>query len=209
MSDVSNAGLAVLLPVNMGNRGQNVLPVRETFLRLRTEAKRAEFVAYHWRISGNFIFRYMDPDGLLDGLETGKRVTGLGCVVRPFDELQKVSAAIPSDAETVRGSVLVRRGKDWRVVFVALSQSVGADHRQGGRAGTRVEIESWPSDRDVICLYDRPGEAGDVGQVTRNVVGSIQGVGPYPYLTGTGRALSVVRDLLSGRGLRGEEGPWS
>jgi hypothetical protein len=38
---------AVLFAVNMGNRSQNVLDVRKTFLALSQEARHARFVAYH------------------------------------------------------------------------------------------------------------------------------------------------------------------
>lgn len=194
---------AVLFPRNMGNRGQNVLSVPETFTELTCVSERVKFVAYHPRISGNSVFHYRDDKELKEVVELGQRVTGLACLARAFEALMRVSAAVPREAEVLRGSVVLRTAVGIkRVILVALSEPIADRHRVTGKVGKRVEILSWPSEQDALCLYDRPGESGDVGQVTRAVVGHVRRFGGYPRLYGTGRAMGVIEDLLTGRHLR-------
>lgn len=85
------------------------------------------------------------------------------------------------------------------MIFVALSEDVSLERQFTGSIHRRIELVAWPSARDVLCLYDRPGEAGDVGQVTRAVLNELRSVGAAHQLFGTGRAMSVIRDLLTGR----------
>jgi hypothetical protein len=90
--------LAALLPVNMGNRGQNVLPVAETALKLARASPRVRFLAYHWRISGNFVYRWIDETTARDAVEIGQQVAGLRCLARTFEELKRVNDAVPAAA---------------------------------------------------------------------------------------------------------------
>ena len=65
-----------------------------------------------------------------------------------------------------------------------------------------MSILSWPSGRDLLCLYSRPSRGGDVGQVTNAVLNTMRknlGDGQWQ---GTGRAISVIHDLVHGTGLR-------
>lgn len=193
---------AAVFPVNMGNRGQNVLNVPDTYRALQVHSGAVRFVAYHPRISGNFIFVVETADAVAEASKIGQAVTGLPCLARRFEELQDLDISVPKHAFTVRRSVLVDtpRGRQ-RVIAVFLSHPVPPSLRITGLIGPRVESISWPSERDVLCLYDRPGEAGDVGQVTRKMVGVLKQRGASKDLIGTGRALSVVRDLVTGEGL--------
>jgi hypothetical protein len=189
-------------PRTWGNRGQNVLPVKGAALRLARTSPRVPFVAYHWRISGNFIFRWTDETNVREAIEVGRQVIGLRCVARTFDELKRVAGATPAGAEVIRSSVVLETSLGpRRVIVVALSEPVPSERQVTGTVNGRTQILSWPSARDVLCLYERPGESGDVGQVTRAVVGAIGKLGALPGLYGTGRAMGVVRDLLAGRGV--------
>ncbi len=85
------------------------------------------------------------------------------------------------------------------MILVALSGELPPFCRFVGSINPRIELVAWPSARDVLCLYDRPGEAGDVGQVTRAVLAKLRRSGTARQLYGTGRAMSVIRDLLAGR----------
>jgi hypothetical protein len=183
----------------MGNRGQNELSVPETFLELARCSTKARFVAYHWRRSGNFVFEYDDDRGLLEAKKIGEQVTGLLCIVRSFSDLRAVSAGVPTTATIKNGSVVLRTAAD-RVIYVALSERVAASFQTKGALTSRIEIFSWPSDQDVLCLYERPGESGDVGQVTRAMLKVLKPKQPEIY--GTGRAIGVIRDLLAWRNLR-------
>jgi hypothetical protein len=70
---------AVLLPKNMGNRGQNELSVRATFLELARASTQVRFIAYHYRRSGNFVFEYDDECAISEAAKIGEQVIGLQC----------------------------------------------------------------------------------------------------------------------------------
>ena len=104
---------AVLFPVNMGDRGQNELSVRDTFLELARSSTKAQFVAYHSRRSGNFVFEYDDEGAISEAIKIGKQVTGLQCIARRFSELRVASVAVPTNATTkerLSGFQHTRRG---------------------------------------------------------------------------------------------------
>ena len=107
-----------------------------------------------------------------------------------------MNQAIPPDAETRNGSVILPTGE--KLIHVALSKAFIETARSIGKISRCVEILEWTSPQDVLCSYDRPQKRGDVGQVTNNVVKVLCG----PSLYGTGRALSVIRDLLGNRNMR-------
>ena len=203
MIDMSQ-DLAVLFPVNMGNRGQNVLGVQETFQKLSRASQRVCFISFHPRISGNFIFAGLGDEVINEAITIGQTVTRLRCLARRFSELRQVDQAMPKGAETSKGGSVVLQTLSGmrRVIYVALSRSIPAELRFIGQVVPRISIISWPSERDVLCLYDRPGESGDVGQVTRAVVARLNKHVTTSEIFGTGRALGVIRDILSGNRLR-------
>jgi len=154
--------LGVLFPVNMGNRGQNMLPVDETFRRLRVASSHVRFVAYHPRISGNFVFENVDRKAIQEAVTIGTRITGLTCLARSFDDLATADRAVPLAAEVIRDSVVLQTLSGVRrIVFVTLSDGIGVHSRFVGILGKRIEALSWSSDRDVLCHYERPGEQGE------------------------------------------------
>ena len=89
-----------------------------------------------------------------------------------------------------------------RVIYVALSRDIPERFRFVGQLARRINIISWPSGCDVLCLYDRPGESGDVGQVTRAVMTKLNKHVSPPEIYGTGRAMGVIRDILAGNRLQ-------
>ena len=196
--------LAVLLPINMGNRGHNVLDVRETFKRFSGASQCLRFISFHPRISGNFVFESSRNEAIGEAIRIGQVVTGLRCLARSFSELRQVDQAMPKEIEiTKKGSVVLRTSSGMRrVIYVALSRDIPVAFRFVGQMTPRTSIISWPSKRDVLCLYDRSGESGDVGQVTIAVVKKLNKHIPPPEIYGTGRAIGVIRDILSGNRLR-------
>ena len=201
-TDMADAPLAALFPEDMGNRGRNVLSVAETALRLAQASSHVRFVGYHWRISGNFVFEWKDAADMGEAERAGQQVTQLRCLARPFQGLRQVDAAVPAGAHVIRNSVLLNKDLGtWRVIFVALSEPVPTTFRATGDLTRQVAVLSWPSERDVLCAYDRPGESGDVGQVTRAVVKAVKRSGGLHAVYGTGRAVGVLRDLLAWRGV--------
>src|SRR5437867_3181756 len=115
--------MAVLFPVNMNNRGQNVLSVREKFHQLSREPSQVEFVGYHFRPSGNFLF-IDSGDGIVEAaVKIGKTVIGLPCLARKFSELENIFNAVPANTKvTERGSVFLDTSSGLRkLIYVALS----------------------------------------------------------------------------------------
>jgi hypothetical protein len=196
--------LAVLLPVNMGNRGHNVLDVRETFQRFSSASQCARFISFHPRISGNFVFGSSRDEVMDEAIRIGQVVTGLRCLARRFSELSQVDQAMPKGIEITKGGSVVLRTSSGmrRVIYVALSGNIPVAFRVVGQMTPRISIISWPSERDVLCLYDRPGESGNVGQVTRAVVTKLNKHITPPEIYGTGRAMGVIYDILSGNRLQ-------
>ncbi len=194
---------AVLLPVNMGNYGQNSFPVEAIFAKLRDHSEKSvQFIAHHWRRSGNFVFIDSGHTARQMALETGETMTGLQCLIRRFSDLEQVDQATPRQAKTTRrGAVVLPTSTGIKkLIHLALSQDVVKTARKIGKIDARVKILAWPTPQDVLCVYDRPEQGGNVGQVTNGVLAVIQR--SHPDIYGTGRALSVIRDLLENRYLR-------
>lgn len=201
---MTESPLAVLFPVNMGNRGQNMLDVRQTFQRFLQATDRVRFVAFHPRLSGNFLFVDSGGETLETAVAIGKAVTGLRCLARRLSDLTHAVRAMPLEAKAnQRGSVVLEeQSRTWRVIYIALSASIPPQCRFLGQLRPRIRVIAWPSENDAICLYDRPGETGDVGQVTKAVVARLQRCVRGSELYGTGRAMSIVCEILSGKSLR-------
>jgi hypothetical protein len=195
---------AALLVLDMGNYGRNKLSIPETYAKLKEASTVFRFVAYHFRRSGNFIFEY-DPTGApAFAAALGERVIGLPGVVRTWSDLRTILAATPAGAHrTPKGAILVGSGSAVRrVIVVALTDPVPARFQFTGpisQRGNSVEIVAWPSDLDVVCLYNRPQKGGDVGEVTAQVLAALFDRGFASELRGTGRAMGVIADILDGR----------
>lgn len=200
----TNQDFAVLLPVNMGNRGHNMLDVQEIFQRFSRASQCARFISFHPRISGNFVFGSSRDEAIDEAIRIGQVVTGLKCLARRFSEMRQALQAMPEGIEITKGGSVVLRTSSGmrRVIYVALSRNIPASFRFVGQMAPRVSIISWPSERDVLCLYDRPGKSGNVGQVTRTVVTKLNKHVPAPEIYGTGRAMGVIQDILSGNRLQ-------
>jgi len=198
------APLGVTLPVNMGNRGRNELPPRSVFARLHGRPGDIAFLGYHWRRSGNFVFVDEGSDAAARAGEALARIIGLRCIGRGFPALTRVDWRVPSDVATTKGGSVVMTDPSgvWRVIAVFLSAAIPPSAQFTGMVTGRIRLLCWPSERDVLCAYDRPGEAGDVGQVTRAVVARLASTHATQLLVGSGRAVGVIRDILRGRGLR-------
>jgi dephospho-CoA kinase len=195
------APLGVVFPVDMGNRGRNQFRVEDVFSELRRLGHPVEFIAHHWRPSGNFVFVQRDAESDARASALVSSLTKLDCIVRSFSDLVRLDWQVPtSSVTTPRGSVvLTDLPGTWRVVAVFLSQDVAPKSQITGTLTSKVRILGWPSERNLVCAYDRPGEAGDVGQVTRAV---IRRLGHHLLLRGSGRTLGVLRDILTARSLR-------
>ena len=202
----SQSELAVLLPVDMGNYKRNNFLVRDIFRKLRGSSKEVKFIAYHWRRSGNFIFIDSGETTRKKALEIGENVTTLKCLVRRFSELRRVLQLVQPKIQVTKGGAMVlpTSAGPRLLIHVALSHEVIEKNRHIGEIDNRVRVLTWPSPQDVLCLYNRPSKAGDVGHVTNKVLAALRQRYPAPELRGTGRTLGVIRDLLENRGLRTE-----
>lgn len=196
--------IGVLFPIDMGNYARNSVGICEVFTRLNAASQSVRFVAYHWRRSGNFCFTADRGVNLQSVVQLGQDVTGLMCVVRTLDELKLVLAAVPPAAQSTKGGSIVLHTPSGtqKLIHVALSSNVPADRQITGQVATRVQILAWPSSRDVLCLYSRPSVGGDVGQVTQAVLRNLRSKMPWLTWHGTGRAISVIREIVDGTGLR-------
>jgi dephospho-CoA kinase len=196
--------LGIVFPVDMGNRGRNEVSVVETFSQLCRGGDRVQFVGHHWRRSGNFIFVRQDTAADAEALALVSSLTKLECVARPFSALVRLDWHVPTDSVTrPRGAVVLNDPSGtWRVVAVFLSEPVAQGNQIRGSLTPKVRILNWPSARDALCAYDRAGESGDVGQVTRAVLKRVSDNRARSSLVGSGRALSVLRDILAGRNLK-------
>jgi hypothetical protein len=181
-----------------------MLPVRAVFRKLRAAAStdRVRFTAYHPRPSGNFLASCSAEQDFDEVAGIGKQVTGLRCIVRPLSALALADTFVPPDAETRRGSALVRRPEGpWRVVVVALNQDMPRALQTIGPLTSKISVIAWPTPRDALVLYLRHGEEGEYGQVREALVRALCQAG-LSDVDGTARTLGVVRDLLSGNRLR-------
>ena len=198
--------LAVLFVRDMGNYGQNSLSVEEVFQELRSQSKRVRFIGYHRRRSGNFLFEESGEDSLEAARVVAEKVTRLPCLIRHFQDLDRIAKAIPrACVTTTKGSVVFKTNQGPRkVIWVGISKPIAEVSQFTGALTHRVSIIGWPTVQDVLCLYDRQASGGDVGQVTGAVVKALQRRGIGDNVIATGRAVSVIKDLLDGKWVRGE-----
>lgn len=201
---LSSRKLAILFVRDMGNYGQHRVAPKTILAELRKNSVGVQFTACHWRPSGNFLFAHDTEETLVAARAIGEEVTNLPCLVRTSVEMEALVGALPKDCEeTFQGSIVQDAPEGIRkVIWVGLSCSVPEDRRRIGAIGTRCSIHSWPTSRDVLCLYNRPKAGGDVGQVTTTVLRSI---GVNADLFGTGRSMGLLRDLTRGKGI--DDGP--
>jgi hypothetical protein len=95
--------------------------------------------------------------------------------------------------------VLRRDNKALKVIAVFLSDEVSPSARVIGTLSTRISALQWVSARDVICLYDRPAKNGSVGHVREAVIRRVRQADVDAGVSGTARAMSVIRDIVKGR----------
>jgi hypothetical protein len=185
----------------MGHRGHNELGVAEAFCKLSDASLGSVLLAHHRRRSGNFV---VWDNQEVRGTATAKarEATSLNAVLRPFPALVNLDWTVPEEARLEHGSlVLPARGTKRRLIAVMLSEEVPESARPRGSIRPDLGVIAWSSDRDALCWYDRPGEPGSVGRVTRALVARVKALGARPDTIGSGRAFSVIRDLLAGRNL--------
>lgn len=196
--------IAALFPIDMGNYERNTFPVRETFTKLNNNSTDVKFIAYHWRRSGNFLFEDLGEDSLIKAKDIAERVLGLACLVRPERVLKKIFGNVPPNSATTKGGSIVLSTSAGlkKIIYVALIEDVVERYRVVGSITSRVEVLKWVSPKDVLCLYDRPGKGGDVGEVTTAVLKKLHLISSLGHIKGTGRALSVIQDILQRRNLR-------
>ena len=195
--------LAALFVVDMGNYDRNSLSLPETLLSLRKATQDVEFVGYHRRRSGNFVFVDSGDSSLGTAQLIGQRVTQLPCLVRRYADLRNVRQAVPSKAYTTpQGSIEIATSNGPRkIIWVGLSEDVHQLAHFTGSLNSRGTVCGCTSVRDVLCFYDRPSSGGNVGQVTRAIEKSLRQRGMNDHIVATGRALSVLGDLLEGKGI--------
>ena len=188
----------------MGHYGMNRVSPKEIFKKLRHHSQDVEFIGYHIRPSGNFVFIDSGESTRKTVLEAGKTVMGLKFLIRTFSDLQKVDQAVQEKSFTKRGSVVLSTPTgDKRLIHVALSQNISKSVRPTGEIGRNVKVLAWPTAQDVLCLYDRPAKNGSVGQATTAVLAAVCRQ-DHPGIYGTGRALGVIHDILENRNMRYE-----
>ncbi len=195
---------AVLFPIDMGNYKRNSLPIPAIFESLRKASRTAQFVGYHWRRSGNFVFTASHENLLPSVAELGQAVTGLPCIVRKIEELRVVLGAVPAETHSTQGgSVVLHTSKGpQKLIHIALSSDVAPGLQAMAQLSSRVSILKWPSSHDVLCMYSRPSVGGDVGQVTQAVLNYLEKKAPGVGWHATGRAIGVIREIVEGTRLR-------
>jgi len=188
---------------NAQHYGTNPFDPRTAACRLGGADQSLSWVAYHPSPpSATVVVRDPGREGRPTIWRLGAEVTRLTCIARTFADLARVERALPANtSETTRGKVVVEHGAHQRnVVVVFLKKDVVAGVKLAGKLAPRIEALVATSDRDIVCLYDRPSRSGSNGQVERAVCVSIaKGRGDTPPVVGTARAMSVVKDVLDGR----------
>jgi dephospho-CoA kinase len=191
--------LAAMFVVDADNYGRHRLNPGAAFLALQKGAPDVGWIAFHPR-PPSAVFLFEDGSSEVAS-RAGARILGLDCVVRTFPDLVRLDRATPVNAMTTRGgSIVVDRGSQrLRVIAVMLVKAVAAGDRRTGPLSGRVELVGWASECDAVCLYDRPAKGGNVGQVTTAVVGALRKGGHALDGRPTGRAMSVIRDVVHGQ----------
>ena len=202
--------LAVLFFRHAAHYGRNPFDPSAVVKRLRDASPSLSWIAYHRSPpSATVVIRDRGAEAREEAESTSSQVTKLRSIARTFADLARLDRALPGDAEvTTRGKIVVGQGDRQRnVVVVLLATSVASGLRLVGRLNPRVEVLTWASDRDTVCLYDRPHSSGSNGQVERAVCASLaKGAGDGTKVVGTARAMSVIRDILDGTLERVERG---
>jgi dephospho-CoA kinase len=192
--------LAALFPVNMGHYGSNRMKIDTTFRTLKRQLPDLNFVAYHPNPSGNFVFEEPRVDGIGRACGVSERLLGLECIARRFSDLIRLYRAIPAGTDVNARSVVLRQDdKALKVIAVFLSNDVPASASVIGTLGARITALRWVSARDVICLYDRPPKSGSVGHVREALIRRLRQLNVDADVSGTARAVSVIRDIVTGR----------
>lgn len=199
----STVPLVGLLFRNAAQYGQNPFDPRITARHYREACRSLSWVAYHPRRPSAAL---MIPDPGRDSRyaagQRGADLTRLSCIVRTYPDFARLERALPGSATvTAHGKVVIGEADRRRnVVVVLLERDVPTELKRVGQIGQRVEAFGWTSDRDVVCLYDRPARSGSNGQVERALCGSLEkGAENETKFVGTARSMSVIRDMLNGK----------
>lgn len=197
---LSRQKLSVLFVRDMGNYRQNRVDLASVLVKLRNHTAGVQYTGYHWRPSGNFLFLHESDKVLPLARAVGEEVTKLPCLVRAAAELEALVHSMPKNCEeTPQGSVILKIPQGVRkVIWVGVSHPIAEDELMVGPISARCSIFNWPSQADVLCLYDRPKQGGDVGQVTTAFMRTIERKGD---LFATGRSMGLLRDLTLGKGI--------
>lgn len=199
-------GCGVLFPKDLGNYARNSLNIGQIFLKLREATPKIKFLAYHPRRSGNFLFwPGAKQEELLKAKQVGEKITQLPCITRSIAALLLVNNHLPPAIQsTSRGSLYLATEKGAKkIILVMLSDSVEKGYQSTGPISPKVDIYKWVSPSDVLLLYARPQAGGDVGQVTTALLKHLKkSCADLSLLDGTGRAMSVIKDLVVGNNIR-------
>ena len=192
--------LAVLFPVNMGHYRSNRTKPGVAFEALRSQAVDVIFVGYHANPSGNFVFEEPRDRGLDHVRDLGQQVLGLPCTARRFPDLLRLYGATPRHATVLDRSVEIDvASRRLKVTVVLLSTDVPLPAQVVGALSPQVSVVQWVSARDVVCLYDRPMKNGSVGHVRNALVRRLKRATGDAMISGTARAMSVIRDIVTGK----------
>lgn len=190
----------------MGNYAHNSVEIRQIFQKLREGTSMIQFVGYHPRRSGNFMFwPGANQEDLQKAKQIGEAVTQLPCLTRSRDSLLLVNTQLPREIQsTARGSLYLETEKGPRkIILVMLSESIEERYHITGPINPRVDIYKWVSPSDVLLLYTRPQTGGDVGQVTTALLKHLKKNCAFlTQLDGTGRAMGVIKDIVTRKNLR-------
>ena len=195
--------LAALLFRNAENYGANPFDPGIAARGFLEADQDLSWIAYHRsRPSAALVIGDPGREGRRTAERIGTEVTGLTCIARPFPDLVRLERALPATTRTTsHRKVVVAQGAHQRnVVVVFLEKDVPTGRKLAGRLGPRVEALVWTSDRDIVCLYDRPPRSGNNGQVERAVCTSLaKRVVGGAQVVGTARAMSVIKDIVDGK----------
>lgn len=199
-------GCGVIFPKDMGNYAHNSVEIRQVFQKLGEATSTTQFVGYHPRRSGNFMFwPGANQEDLQKAKQIGETVTQLPCLTRSIDSLLLVNSQLPQEIQiTPQGSIYLETEKGRKkIILVMLTESVEGRYHITGPISTTVDVYKWVSPSDVLLLYARPRTGGDVGQVTTALLKQLKkNCALLTELDGTGRAMSVIKDLVTGNNLR-------
>ncbi len=210
------AGIYWAFIVDLGNYGRNNVLIRAVFKELRSKPRHDfEVAPYHWRRSGNFMLRVRDriqstevANAICLAMTQVSRISigrPLQVVARAQTNLQKlIEYATEMTSFESRNSMTKVDGKLWKVVAVFLEpqDSLPELEKAPMDLNERVKligtVEGDPS--TVLTLYGRPTKGGNMRFPAIVLRRFLEKLGVRAVATA--RAISVIYDITSGRGVR-------